>query len=89
MNAWAVHVSPVTTPAVPVTCWEAIDIPPSEMAVQFAPRAPSARLKLSAADVTEAAQVTATLVTLAEPTAPDPLATVQDCPDGFVFTVTL
>ena len=35
------------------------------------------------------AQVTATLVTLAEPTVPDPLDTVQDCPDGFVFTVTL
>ena len=35
------------------------------------------------------AQETATLVTLAEPTVPDPLETVQDCPDGFVFTVTL
>ena len=33
-------------------------------------------------------QVTATLVTLAEPTVPDPLATVQVCPDGLVFTVT-
>ena len=36
-----------------------------------------------------AAQVTATLVTLAEPTVPDPPDTVQDCPDGFVITVTL
>ena len=35
------------------------------------------------------AQVTATLVTLAEPIVPDPLVTVQVCPDGFVFTVTL
>ena len=34
-------------------------------------------------------QETATLVTLAEPTVPDPLETVHDCPDGFVFTVTL
>ena len=34
------------------------------------------------------AQDTATLVTLAEPTVPDPLDTVQVCPDGFVFTVT-
>ena len=35
------------------------------------------------------AQVTATLVTLAEPIVPEPLATVQVWPDGFVFTVTL
>ena len=34
-------------------------------------------------------QETATLVTLAEATVPEPLETVQDCPDGFVFTVTL
>ena len=34
-------------------------------------------------------QETATLVTLAEPTVPDPLETVQVCPDGLVFTVTL
>ena len=34
-------------------------------------------------------QVTATLVTLAEPTVPDPLDTVQVWPGGFVFTVTL
>ena len=34
-------------------------------------------------------QATATLVTLAEPTVPDPLETVQACPDGLVFTVTL
>src|SRR5215831_19359801 len=80
--------SPVVFPAVPVTCWEAIAIPPSEVAVQFAPSPPSARLKLSAADVGEAAQVTATLVTLAEPTVPDPFDTVHVCPGGFVFTVT-
>ena len=34
-------------------------------------------------------QETATLVTLAEPTVPDPLDTVHVCPDGLVFTVTL
>ena len=33
--------------------------------------------------------MTATLVTLAEPTVPDPPDTAQDCPDGFVSTVTL
>src|SRR6516162_408771 len=80
--------SPVVFPAVPITCWEEIAIPPSEMAVQFAPSPPSARLKLSAAEVAAAAQVTATLVTLAEPTVPDPFETVHDCPDGLVFTVT-
>ena len=32
---------------------------------------------------------TATLVTLAEPIVPDPLVTVQVCPDGLVLTVTL
>ena len=36
-----------------------------------------------------AAQDTATLVTLAEATVPDPADTVQVCPDGLVFTVTL
>ena len=35
-----------------------------------------------------AAQVTATLVTLAEPIVPEPFETEQVCPDGFVFTVT-
>ena len=34
-------------------------------------------------------QETATLVTLAEPTVPDPFDTVHVCPDGLVFTVTL
>jgi hypothetical protein len=33
-------------------------------------------------------QETATLVTSAEATAPEPLETVQDCPEGFAFTVT-
>src|SRR6185312_17119524 len=85
----AVRMSPLTTPAVPVTCWEAIAIAPSAIAVQFAPRPPSARLKSSDADVAVlAVQDTATLVTLAEPTVPDPLDTVHVCPDGFVFTVT-
>src|SRR6185437_12479681 len=88
-NEPAVHVSPVSTPAVPVTCWDAIAIAPSAIAVQFAPRPPSARLKSSDADVSEAAQETPTFVTLAEPTVPDPLDTVHVCPDGFVFTVTL
>src|SRR6516164_3746448 len=82
--------SPVVPPAVPATCWDAIAIPPSETAVQFAPSPPSARLKSSEADVPAVVtQVTATVVTLAEPTVPDPFDTVQDCPDGFVLTVTL
>ena len=33
-------------------------------------------------------QVTATLVTLAVPTVPEPLVTVQVCPSGWVNTVT-
>ena len=33
-------------------------------------------------------QVTATLVMSADPTVPDPLATVQVCPAGLVCTVT-
>ena len=34
------------------------------------------------------AHETATLVMFADPTVPDPLDTVQVCPDGLVFTVT-
>ncbi len=34
-------------------------------------------------------QLTATLVTLADPIVPEPFATEHVCPDGFVFTVTL
>src|SRR5580693_612538 len=60
------------------------------MAVQLSPSPPSARLKLSAADVPVfVVQETATLVTLAEPTVPDPPDTVQDWPVGLVSTVTL
>ncbi len=82
--------SPVTTPAFPVTACEAIASPPSVTSVQFGPSGPSARLKLSEADVDElAVQETATLVTLAAATVPDPAETAHDCPDGFVFTVTL
>ena len=82
--------SPVVAPAVPITAWEEIAIAPSEIAVQFAPSPPSARLKLSdAVRAALAAQDTATLVTLAEATVPDPADTVQVCPDGLVFTVTL
>ena len=33
-------------------------------------------------------QVTATLVTFADPIVPDPFETVHAWPDGFVFTVT-
>ena len=55
-----------------------------------APSPPLARLKSSEADVPElVAQVTATLVTLADPIVPDPLVTVQVWPAGFVPTVTL
>ncbi len=35
-----------------------------------------------------AAQMTATLVTFAEPMVPEPFATLQVCPAGFVFTDT-
>src|SRR5690348_13935494 len=82
--------SPVVAPTVPITCCEEIDIAPSEMAVQFEPKPPSARLKSSEADVPELAeQETPTLVMLADPIVPDPLVTVQVCPDGLVPTVTL
>ena len=81
----------------PTTCCEAIAIAPSEVAVQFGPRLPSARLKLSDAITVSpgtpppplVVQVTATLVTLAEAIVPEPLATVQVCPDGLACTVTL
>ena len=43
--------SPVVAPTFPITACEAIDIAPSEMAVQPAPSAPSARLKSSLASV--------------------------------------
>ena len=39
-------------------------------------------------DSAVAAQLTATLVTLAEPIVPDPFETEQVWPDGLVFTVT-
>jgi hypothetical protein len=39
-------------------------------------------------DPEEAEHATPTVVTLAEPTVPDPFDTLQLCPDGFVFTVT-
>ena len=62
------------------------------MAVQFAPRLPFARAKLSVAaggpDVL-AAQLTVTLVTFAEPTVPDAFAAVHAWPDGLDATVTL
>ena len=84
------RISPVVCPTVPITCCEAIDMAPSEIAVQPAPRPPSARLKLSVAvPAAVAAQETATLVTLAEAIVPEPLVTVQVCPDGLVATVTL
>ena len=64
--------------AVPATTWELIASPPSLTSVQFAPRLPSARLKSSEPHVAElAVQETATLVTLAAPMVPDPLATEQ------------
>ena len=76
--------------AVPATTCEATASPPSLISVQFGPSGPSARLKSSEPLVPVlVVQVTATLVTLADPTVPDPFATVHDCPAGFVFTVTL
>ena len=54
------------------------------------PSPPSARLKSSDdrpdRDVVE--QATATVVTFADETVPEPFDTVQLCPDGFLFTVT-
>ena len=54
MNVPAVHMSPVTCPAFPITAPEEIAIPPSEISVQFGPSGPSARLKLSEALVDRA-----------------------------------
>ena len=66
--------------AVPTACDEIVS-PPSLIAVQFAPAPRSARLKSSRpAGAGFAAQVTATLVTLAEPIVPVPLATAQVWP---------
>ena len=86
-------------PAIPITRREAIDSPPSEVAVQPGPSPPSARLKPSDPITVSPlprpppppleAQVTATLVTLAEAMVPEPLATVQVRPAGLVCTVTL
>ncbi len=77
---------------VPTTVSEEIANGPSDMAVQFGPRPPLARAKLSvtAFDVfREAEQAIAILVTLADPTVPDPLETVHCCPLGLVATVAL
>src|SRR5262249_61831357 len=64
-------------------------IAPSDRAARLLPSPPFARLKSSeAVSVPEPPQVTATVVTFAEPTVPVPLPTVQVCPDGWVFTVT-
>ena len=40
MNVSAVHMSPVTRPAVPITAPEEIAIPPSEISVQFGAQRP-------------------------------------------------
>ena len=80
--------SPAVAP-VPTTACEAIDSAPSLTAAQPAPSHPFARLKSSYAAVPVSVQVTATLVTLAEPIVPLPLATLQVWPLGFVLTVTL
>ena len=72
------------------TAWDRITSPPSLMSVQSGPSGPSARLKSSEPLVAElAVQETATLVTLAEAMAPEPLATEQDSPEGEAATVTL
>src|SRR6476659_8826747 len=75
--------------AVPATACDVIASPPSLMLVQFAPRLPSARLKSSEPIIPGlAAQETATLVTLADPIVPEPLATAHVCPAGLVIPVT-
>ena len=43
------RISPVVAPTVPITAWDEIVIAPSEIAVQFVPSPPSARLKSSEA----------------------------------------
>src|SRR5215813_12220814 len=64
--------------------------PPSLTSVQLEPRAPSARLKSSPPEPDALFwQSTATLVTLAEPIVPVPLATEHVCPDGLLLTVTV
>ncbi len=62
---------------VPITMSEEIAKGPSVMAVQFGPRLPLARAKLSETVEATVVHVTATLVTLAEPTVPEPLDTVH------------
>src|SRR5215467_6200701 len=81
--------TPVPAVAVPAAAWETIASPPSLTSVHPAPRLPFARLKLSEpVGGAVAAQATTTLVTFADPIVPEPLLTVQVCPDGFVSTVT-
>ena len=84
------RMSPLWPLLPPAIICELMVIAPSDMAVQPAPSAPLARLKLSDAVTVPplAAQVTATLVTFADPTVPLPLPTVQAWPDGWVSTVT-
>ena len=90
VNVPAVQVSPETPAlAVPAAAWETIASPPSLMLVQFGPRLPLARLKLSEPITALVVQEMATLVMLAEAMVPEPLATVQVWPVGLVLTVTL
>ena len=75
---------------VPTTACDEIDNAPSLTAAQFEPSPPSARLKSSEPLANELSeQATATLVTLAPETVPDPLETPQVWPVGLLFTVTL
>ena len=81
--------SPEFPPAlVPITIWEEIANGPSDNAVQFGPRLPLGRAKLSETVDARVVQVTAMLVTLAVPTVPDPLETAHCWLVGLVTTVT-
>ena len=74
----------------PITICEEIDIGPSDMAAQFGPTLPSARLKSSEPGVVVMfAQEMAMLLTSAAATVPEPLEIEQFWLAGAVFTVTL
>src|SRR5262245_8306432 len=86
--------SPASASAVPTTACDTIDSAPSLIAVQPAPRPPSARLKSSVRTVDVggddgiAVHVTVIVVTSAEATVPAAPEMLQVCPVGLAFIVT-
>src|SRR6185437_9377173 len=93
VKEFAAHMSPEFPLAlVPTAASDEIARPPSWMLVQFGPRLPLARAKLSVALVAPCVvvvHVTDTLVMLAAATVPDPPDTEHVWPCGAVATVTL